>query len=84
MLNCRKVNDQMCHHFSFDQVRLSTCRGNGFWPGTGDVHEVGEGPGLGCNVNIPFPEKGLGDAEYLAAFEMVSILGSQLNCIIMR
>ena len=28
------------------------------------MEEVGEGPGLGFNVNIPWPKKGAGDADY--------------------
>lgn len=54
---------------------MSACRGNGFWPtdhGGGRVEEIGEDAGLGFNVNMPFSEKGLGDAEYLAVFEVVS------------
>lgn len=34
-----------------------------FYPGTGDVGEVGEGPGRGFTVNLPLPA-GCGDAEY--------------------
>ena len=30
----------------------------------GFMEEVGEGPGLGFNVNIPWPKKGAGDADY--------------------
>jgi histone deacetylase 6 len=40
------------------------------FPGTGRVAEVGEGHGLGHNVNIPWPP-GMGDGDYLAAFDRV-------------
>jgi acetoin utilization deacetylase AcuC-like enzyme len=39
-----------------------------FYPGTGSLHEVGRGPGLGATVNLPLPA-GCGDAEYLRLFE---------------
>ena len=42
--------------------------GDGFYPGTGAVAEVGKG---GTNVNVAWSEKGLGDADYLAAFDVV-------------
>ena len=45
--------------------------GNGFYPGTGDIDECGIREGVGYNVNIPWAEKGLGDADYLAAFDLV-------------
>jgi histone deacetylase 6 len=40
------------------------------FPGTGSVHEVGEGAARGRTVNVPLPA-GCGDAEYLAAFDRV-------------
>ena len=39
-----------------------------FYPGTGKAREVGEGRGMGYNVNVAWTEGGIGDAEYLAAF----------------
>jgi acetoin utilization deacetylase AcuC-like enzyme len=45
--------------------------GDGFYPGTGAATEIGAGAGEGFNVNIPWEEKGLGDADYLAAFDLV-------------
>ncbi len=39
-----------------------------FYPGTGSVAEIGGGDGRGFTVNVPFPG-GMGDAEYLAAFD---------------
>jgi len=41
-----------------------------FYPGTGDVDEVGEGDGRGYTVNVPLAAGG-GDAVYRAAFERV-------------
>jgi acetoin utilization deacetylase AcuC-like enzyme len=46
-------------------------RGKGFFPGTGLAAEVGDGPGRGLNVNIPFEDTGMGDAEYQLAFQTV-------------
>ncbi|KAF9475778.1 histone deacetylase complex protein [Pholiota conissans] len=37
----------------------------------GSLISVGEGPGVGYTVNIPWPEKGMGDAEYIYAFQKV-------------
>jgi acetoin utilization deacetylase AcuC-like enzyme len=41
-----------------------------FYPGTGDVEEVGEGEGRGYTVNVPLAA-GSGDAVYASAFERV-------------
>ncbi len=41
-----------------------------FYPGTGDVDEVGEGEGRGYTVNVPL-EAGRGDATYACAFERI-------------
>jgi acetoin utilization deacetylase AcuC-like enzyme len=41
-----------------------------FYPGTGDVSEIGEGDGAGYTVNIPLSAGG-GDAVYRAAFERI-------------
>src|SRR6266542_4811298 len=41
-----------------------------FYPGTGAIAEVGRGAALGRTVNVPWPA-GMGDAEYLAAFDRV-------------
>ena len=40
------------------------------FPGVGFLDEVGEGDGLGYNVNIPLPF-GTGDKEYLQAFDSI-------------
>ena len=41
-----------------------------FYPGTGDVDEVGEGDGRGYTVNVPLAAGG-GDAVYRSAFERI-------------
>ena len=41
-----------------------------FYPGTGDVDEIGEGDGVGYTVNVPLLAGG-GDAIYRAAFERI-------------
>jgi acetoin utilization deacetylase AcuC-like enzyme len=41
-----------------------------FYPGTGDLDEVGEGDGAGYTVNVPL-EAGSGDGVYASAFERV-------------
>ncbi|KAL3693534.1 hypothetical protein R1sor_007185 [Riccia sorocarpa] len=44
-----------------------------FYPGSedGDLDKVGEGAGLGFNVNVPWPRRGYGDQDYLAVFDYV-------------
>ncbi|KAF9268927.1 histone deacetylase complex protein [Marasmius fiardii PR-910] len=37
----------------------------------GGLQSCGEGPGLGYSVNIPWSEKGMGDADYIHAFQKV-------------
>jgi histone deacetylase 6 len=46
-------------------------RQEGFYPETGDAEEIGVGRGRGFNVNVPWPEKGLSDADYVAAFDLL-------------
>lgn len=41
-----------------------------FYPGTGRMHETGDGAGAGTNVNVPMPA-GCGDREYALTFEQV-------------
>jgi acetoin utilization deacetylase AcuC-like enzyme len=46
-----------------------------FYPGTGDLDEVGEGEGRGFTVNLPMPA-GMGDGEYRRAYrEIVEPIG---------
>lgn len=44
-----------------------------YYPGTlaGGADQCGIGPGLGFNLNIPWPIGGMGDGDYLYAFEKV-------------
>jgi acetoin utilization deacetylase AcuC-like enzyme len=50
--------------------------GGPFYPGTGAIHEIGSGKGLGANINIPLPPSH-GDASYAALFEQVVIPAAQ-------
>jgi len=43
-----------------------------FHPGSGPITDIGEGPGIGYNLNIPLPP-GSGVGAYLAAFERVIV-----------
>ncbi|CAI6329932.1 unnamed protein product [Periconia digitata] len=54
-------------------VSLHVFRGGNFYPNLpdGDLTYCGEGAGLGRNVNIPWEDHGMGDAEYLYAFQEV-------------
>ena len=38
------------------------------YPGTGSLHEIGYGAGIGFNINAPMPAE-YGDAEYLRVFD---------------
>ncbi|KAF2710887.1 putative histone deacetylase [Pleomassaria siparia CBS 279.74] len=44
-----------------------------FYPSLPDGNSdyVGEGPGIGKNVNVPWADTGMGDAEYIYAFQEV-------------
>ena len=60
------------HRGAFDAEGLDrNGRDKGFFPGTGLAAETGDADGAGFNVNIPFEEVGMGDAEYELAFERV-------------
>ncbi|KAJ5626517.1 histone deacetylase [Penicillium herquei] len=53
-----------------------------FYPGgaEGDWDHCGTGPGLGKNVNIPWPDQGMGDGDYLFAFQQVIMpIASEFN-----
>ncbi|GAA6044078.1 hypothetical protein JCM8097_005022 [Rhodosporidiobolus ruineniae] len=47
--------------------------GNGFYPGGdyGAKESVGSGAGRGFSVNIPFLKEGMGDADYIYAFQQI-------------
>jgi|YelNatPaOPRAMG01_1025707.scaffolds.fasta_scaffold63022_2 acetoin utilization deacetylase AcuC-like enzyme len=49
---------------------FSTHRYGFFYPGTGNVREVGKGKGEGYNVNVPL-STGMGDSEYGNIFEKI-------------
>ncbi|HEY8582819.1 MAG TPA: hypothetical protein VIL49_07720 [Capillimicrobium sp.] len=65
---------QACFYDRADVLTVSLHMAHGAWgpshPQTGGPDEVGEGPGLGANVNVDLP-LGTGDAGYLAAAERV-------------
>ncbi|KAJ9395721.1 hypothetical protein DTO282F9_7341 [Paecilomyces variotii] len=53
-----------------------------FYPGgdEGNIDHCGEGPGLGRNINIPWPSQGMGDGDYLFAFQQVIMpIASEFN-----
>ncbi|KAI0385307.1 putative histone deacetylase A [Hypomontagnella monticulosa] len=60
-------------------ISLHVYDNGNFYPGKpenpmipdGDLDKVGEGPGRGKNVNIAWPSQGMGDGEYLAAFQKI-------------
>ena len=45
--------------------------GGSFYPGTGWAYQVGSGSGEGFCVNIPWSCGGIGDSDYLSAFEHI-------------
>ncbi|KAI0394583.1 histone deacetylase [Xylariaceae sp. FL0594] len=60
-------------------ISLHVYANGDFYPGKpdnpmipdGDLDKVGDGPGKGKNVNIAWPSQGMGDGEYLAAFQKI-------------
>jgi len=44
-----------------------------FFPGTGAAEEVGLGIGQGFTVNVPWSGPGVGDADIMAAFQLVVV-----------
>ncbi|KAI1780603.1 putative histone deacetylase A [Hypoxylon cercidicola] len=60
-------------------ISLHVYENGNFYPGKpdnpmipdGDIDKVGDGPGQGKNVNIGWPSQGMGDGEYLAAFQKI-------------
>ncbi|KAJ4483351.1 histone deacetylase complex protein [Lentinula aciculospora] len=54
-------------------ISLHRYEGGDFYPcgEFGGMNSCGEGSGLGFSVNIPWPEKGMGDADYIHAFQRV-------------
>lgn len=54
-------------------ISLHVFRNGNFYPNLpdGNYTYCGEGAGEGFNVNIPWPDHGMGDAEYIYAFQEV-------------
>ncbi|KZT11050.1 histone deacetylase complex protein [Laetiporus sulphureus 93-53] len=54
-------------------ISLHRYEGGHFYPNGpfGNLTSCGQGDGLGYTVNIPWPEKDMGDADYLHAFQKV-------------
>ncbi|KAF1844706.1 uncharacterized protein K460DRAFT_284171 [Cucurbitaria berberidis CBS 394.84] len=54
-------------------ISLHVYKDGTFYPNLpdGNLDYCGEGPGEGRNVNIPWAEHGMGDAEYLYAFQEI-------------
>lgn len=50
---------------------VSTHRYGSFYPGTGDLNDIGKDKGEGFNVNIPLSLDRYGDGEYLLIFKKV-------------
>lgn len=85
-LSCRKVMilDWDVHHGNGVQhafyddpnvlyISLHVYRDGNFYPNLpdGNLDYCGEGPGEGKNVNIPWADHGMGDAEYIYAFQEI-------------
>jgi len=77
-LGCRRILilDWDVHHgngtqhafFNQPDVLFFSTHRYPFWPGSGDLHEIGTDAGIGFTINVPMPP-GCGDAEYRAVFE---------------
>ncbi|ORY18010.1 hypothetical protein BCR34DRAFT_583276 [Clohesyomyces aquaticus] len=54
-------------------ISLHVYKNANFYPNLrdADLNYCGEGPGVGRNVNIPWDDIGMGDAEYIYAFQQV-------------
>ncbi|KAJ3856228.1 histone deacetylase complex protein [Lentinula lateritia] len=54
-------------------ISLHRYEGGNFYPcgEFGGMTSCGEGSGLGFSVNIPWPEKGMGDPDYIHAFQRI-------------
>lgn len=52
-------------------LRRMVLKRGSFYPGTGKAQEVGAGQGQGYTVNIPWDCGGMGDDDYIAAFQHV-------------
>jgi histone deacetylase 6 len=60
-------------------ISIHIYQGGKFYPGIptsddladGDLDKCGAGPGIGKNVNIGWHDQGMGDGEYMAAFQRI-------------
>ncbi|KAF5011475.1 hypothetical protein FDECE_2394 [Fusarium decemcellulare] len=60
-------------------ISLHVYQNGMFYPGKppnpmtpdGGIENCGSGPGLGKNINIGWPDQGMGDGEYMAAFQRI-------------
>ncbi|KAJ5992086.1 histone deacetylase [Penicillium sp. IBT 35674x] len=54
-------------------ISIHVHQGGAFYPGGhyGDMEMCGEGPGVGKNINIPWGSQGMGDGDYMHAFQQV-------------
>ena len=53
-----------------------------FYPGTGAATECGKNGGEGYTVNIPWSATGMGDQEYIAAFQLVLLPITRYLCFV--
>ena len=53
-------------------LTISLHQDRNYPPDTGSLGERGEGPGRGCNINVPLPP-GCGNGAYTAAFERIVV-----------
>ncbi|KAK2735021.1 Histone deacetylase hda1 [Myotisia sp. PD_48] len=63
-------------------ISLHVYMDGSFYPGEDDANwdYCGEGNGLGKNVNIPWPTQGMGDGDYLYAFqELIMPIGYEFD-----
>jgi histone deacetylase 6 len=69
-------------------ISLHVYADGSFYPGKpdnpmmpdGGMEHCGTGPGLGMNVNIGWKEQGMGDGEYMAAFQKIVMpIGKEFN-----
>ncbi len=77
-LGCRRILivDWDVHHgngtqhafFEQPDVLFFSAHRAPFWPGSGDLHEIGTDAGIGFTMNVPMPA-GCGDGEYRAVFD---------------
>ncbi len=60
-------NGTQAHFYERPEVLFFDAHRYPFYPGSGALHEIGRGPGLGRTLNAPMPA-GLGDADYHLLF----------------